>query len=200
MWYNGAQQTVYVRLEDAATNTEIETQYLTLDQNCYNSLCGSLFQRNIQPETSYEARIWSINSYGSSNVAKFVLRTPRPLKFVVSPSNISILENEATINYLILNSNLTLIRLNVTCCVEVTAECNNKSYILANTDNSILYDILPTGTEYVFDFVVFDTDGYTYENILTILKGVRVSTVKTTTEGEYIETRKFVVSLLSNGN
>ena len=189
MWYNGAQQTVYVRLEDAATNTEIETQYLTLDQNCYNSLCGSLFQRNIQPETSYEARIWSINSYGSSNVAKFILTTPKRQNiFIISPSNISILENEATINFLILDSSINVIRLNVTCCVEVTAECNNISYILSNADNQILYDNLPTGAEYVFDFIVFDTDGYTYEYNLALVKGVRVSRVPTT--GRSIGQRK----------
>ena len=112
------------------------------------------------------------------DVVKLVLRTPKQQNiFIVSPSNISIVETEATINFLVLNATTALIRLNVTCCVEVTAECNNISYILSNTDTQILFDILPIGTEYVFDFIVFDTDGYTYEYNLAVVKGVRVSTV-----------------------
>src|SRR6218665_590154 len=180
MWHNSNEQTVVVRLTDVANNTTLETQYNVLYGRYYNIRNTTLFQSNIQPETSYEASIWSTNTYGSSDVTKLIIGTPKPVKFIVSPSNISIEEGEATINFLVLNLNTTLLRMNVTCCVEITAECNNKSYILANTDTQLLYDILPTGTEYVFNFIVFDTDGYTYEFNLAVAKGVRVSAVPST--------------------
>jgi len=183
MWCNGYEQTVKVRLVDITTNTELGTQYSLLIWRCYNLKNSTLFQRNIQPERSYEASIWSTNPYGSSDVVKLIITTPKPVKFIVSPSNILIEEKEATINFLILDSNLTLVRLNVTCCVEVTAGCSKKSYILSSTDIQIQYDNLPTGTEYVFDFIVFDTDGYTYEYNLAVVKSVRVSTVPSAEEG-----------------
>ena len=175
MWYNGDTQTVIVRLTDVASNAEVETQTISLATNCYDSVYITLFQSNIHPETDYEVSIWSVNRYGSSNVAKLAVRTPKRLIFKISPADIAIMESQATIHFSVTDSTKALLWLNVSCCVELTTQCSNKSYTIGNTDNQIVFDILPTGDEYVFDFIVCDSDGYTYIYTLAIVKGIRVS-------------------------
>lgn len=175
MWFNGAQQTVFSQLTDVATNTEVETQTISLATNCYNSVYSTLFQSDIHPETDYEVSIWSVNTYGSSDVANLAVRTPKRIIFNVAPADISIMESQATINFRITDSTKAVLWLNVSCCVEMTTQCSNKSYTIGNTDNQIVFDILPNGDEYVFDFIVYDSDGYTYIYTLAIVKGIRVS-------------------------
>ena len=175
MWFNGAQQTVFSQLTDVATNTEVETQTISLATNCYNSVYSTLFQSDIHPETDYEVVIWSVNTYGSSDVANLAVRTPRRIIFNVAPADISIMESQATINFRITDSTKAVLWLNVSCCVEFSTQCSNKSYTIGNTDNQIVFDILPNGDEYVFDFIVYDSDGYTYIYTLAIVKGIRVS-------------------------
>lgn len=189
-WCNGYEQTVFIRLTDVATNLEVETQFLLLAAYCYNSIYSTLFQSNIQSERDYEATIWSINIYGSSNVVKLAVRTPKRLLFETSPSNISIKENQATINFRIVDSTKSTLLLNVTCCVESMTQCSNQSYIISNADNQVVFDMLPTGgSEYVYDFIVYDSDGFTYTYTLAILKGVRMSI----TDGESTSGRNQVV-------
>lgn len=174
-WHNGAQQTVFVQLTDVANNVEVGTQTVPLPTYCYNSVFSTLFQNNIQPERDYEASIWSLNAQGSSGVVKLAVRTVKRLIFDISSTDISINGTQATMNFRIADSSKSILWLNVTCCVEITAQCSNQSYTITSTDNRLTYNILPSGSEYVFEFIVFDSDGFTYTYTLAIVKGVRVS-------------------------
>ena len=167
---------------DVKNDVEVETQAVYPTTTCYNLVYNTLFQNSIQPETEYEASIWSINRLGSSTALKLTVTTTKRLIFDTSPFNISIMGTQATIRFSVAESTKAVLRLSVSCCVEFTTQCSNKSYVIESSDNQISYDILPTGNEYVFDFIVYDSDGYTYVSTLAILKGVRVSREGESTE------------------
>ena len=175
MWsnFNNRIQYVYTQLRDPKSNVTLGNQSIGVSGTCYNSTSYFTFNSNIQPETNYEAIVWSTNEIGTSDVVTISLRSAKVFRFIISSDSIKLNGTTATVNYRIESGNFS--RFQVNYCYELTGTCNGSpSFSGSSNIGQVTFSIgsLPNGTEYVFDFYLYI--GTVNSVLFGLVKGIRV--------------------------
>lgn len=178
MWSNtvAGQQTVIMRLRLSDTNAEVQTLNTTFEYERFNVTRSNAFTDNIQPLTNYIVSVWSVNSFGSSEVVEMKVRTRSQSKLSVSSQMISIVGTQAIINFTVeLGENAENISyIYALCCSAVSGLCF--SNFTKYTSNQIVVNNIPNGTRYYVDVTVYSGNYEKYRVYYSdMVNGVKVS-------------------------